>query len=392
MSLLRACSGALALALQGGVELAQADLFTVTLADGVTVYRWASWNEDLVVGGQRFVSSKPWLTRGKRSLVNTMTIPSLEIRNAASNDAYAAGANLKAQVHAGLFDGASVLLQRVFMPPPGGDTTTFGTIDLFKGLSGAAQILGNLITLTVKGKNNVLDRPAPRNTYQPSCLHTFCDSGCTLDPATHTTTGFVIGSSPTPTATFLPWTSVPTLPYLYNLGTVHITSGASAGQRRSVVGSDATGLTLSYPLSVAPLPGDTFDSLQGCDKTLGSPQIYWVGGTHPATTTFVPWSIVGEFSGGADLVLPPSVDPAQYNGGTLKMITGAAAGSSAAILTGDVTGLHLATALSAVPSQEDTFTAMVKLTSGNCSIYANTLNFRGFPFIPAPSNTARGSF
>lgn len=269
MPLLRSCSVALAAALvQPLGPMYQADLYTVTLQSG-TVYHWTSWDQDLTVG-VHFFSSAPWLTRGKWALKNTMEVPTMELfidDNTVTG--FGGGTNsLRNQIHNGLFDGASVFLQRVYMPAPG-DTTTFGTIDLFSGDVGAVSLMGARATLKVRGKNSRLDVSAPRNVYQPSCLHTFCDTGCTLNAATFTAS-FIVQASPAPTTSVLGW-NVFTTGSLFKGGMITMTSGAASGQQRSIIDVHGTApktITLSRPLFVTPAAGDTFNAFQGCDKTL----------------------------------------------------------------------------------------------------------------------------
>lgn len=306
MSILRSCSTALASALGASIGNIpyQADLFTLNLASGTTLY-YASWDSDLVVGGHTFLSANPWLTRSRWNVTNTMEVPGLEVKIAANSSDFLGGANLKLQAVRGLFDGGTLFLQRLFMPTPG-DTTTYGTVDIFKGDTGAAQIVGNGIVLKVKGSNNKLDVPAPRNTYQPSCLHSFCDTGCTLSAATYTTTYTVSTAS---TSTFVNWTAVVLTAGHYMGGTVKFLTGTNAGQTRTVVGFSSSGLTVATPLIAAPLSGDTFAAFQGCNKTVG-----------PGTAT---GGLAGTFG---------------------------------------------------------------------CQDYANILNFRGFPNVPANSVAANGSF
>jgi uncharacterized phage protein (TIGR02218 family) len=270
MSILRACSSALATALEGGIQLAAADIVAVTLIGG-TQYLWTSWNQNLVVSGYTYTCRDPWVTCGRSNYTNTMEVPGLEVVIRAKNDV----ANWKTLAVQGLFDGATVLRSIVFMPLASpGDTTTYGTIPLFYGVVGKSQIIGTEITLSVKGGNNMLDVPAPRNTYQPGCLHTFCDTGCTLNRASFTAS-FVTGDGvsrgyPPPSTTYIPWPSLPFAPGKYISGTLTMTSGVASGEARSIVNSDAGGLTLADPLSAVPSAGDTFTGFQGCDKTINT--------------------------------------------------------------------------------------------------------------------------
>lgn len=270
MSLLRDVSTELSAALSNGIPLFRANLFRIALTDGM-VYRWTDWADDLVVGSKIFTSGAPWVKRGSWKLVNTMEVPSMDLTIIAKNDAFAGGANVKAQAHNGLFDGAEFLYSKAYMLTPG-DTSALGSIDLFAGISGPADIDGATISLTIKGKNNRLNAAAPRNQYQSGCLHTFCDVGCTLQRTAYTSAHTVGNSKIAPSRTFLPWDTTPTDFAMYKGGTVTMTSGQASGQSRTVLSVTSEGVTLIYPLYAIPSAGDCFSAFQGCDKTKESCQ------------------------------------------------------------------------------------------------------------------------
>lgn len=249
-------------ALAGPSDLFRADLITLTLLSG-TIYRWTSWDVNLIANANTFTAARPWVSRGKWNLTNTMQVPSLDVKVVADNTAFAGGANLKTQIHNGLVDGATCLLQYAYMTTPG-NTSALGTVDIFSGVAGKAKIDGGLITLTIKGKNNLLDQLAPRNVYQVTCNHAFCDAGCTLNRASFTAS-YTVGASPT--VVFIPWASAPGTPGAYAAGTLTMTSGAAAGQSRTIASADSSGLTLTYPLYEQPSSGDGFTAFQGCDKS-----------------------------------------------------------------------------------------------------------------------------
>lgn len=270
MPVLRPASVALIGALKTGIPLVSADLFEFDLADGATKYYWTSWTSDLTVDGNVYSSKRPWLNRSKWNVVNTMQVPQLQVKLFALNDSFGGGASIKAQIHAGIFAGASFLLSRAYMTPANailGDTSAFGLVDLFGGLVGAIDLIGTMATITVKGKNNKLNQYGPRATYQTPCNHAFCDVGCTLNRATFTH-AFIVGASPTPI--FVPWTVAPADPTKFIGGTMTLTSGGGDSQQRTIIGADATGVTLIYPLFEVPAPGDTFNGFEGCDKTFDS--------------------------------------------------------------------------------------------------------------------------
>jgi len=264
---IRPCNDALATALAGGVKLWEADLFRFTLADGVTNYYWTSYDSDIIVGDVTYSSRAPWLSASKWSVTNTMEVPSMTVQMLALNASFAGGPSIKAQAHNGLFDGASFLFSMGFMTTPGA-VAALGSVDIFGGVTGAVDIIGSAVTVTCRGKNNLLDQYVPRNVYQVGCNHAFCDSGCTLNRATYTTS-YTAGAGAD--VSFVPWSGAHPSNYAnYVNGTVAFTSGTAAGQRRTVQAASTTGLTLIYPLLGAPAAGDGFTAFEGCDKTQAS--------------------------------------------------------------------------------------------------------------------------
>ena len=286
MSILRPASPGLITALEGGVPLWSADLFQFTTIEGVNFY-WSSWDgaDGIAYDGQIYVSQAPWLTRSKWGLTNTMEVPSLEIILRAGNGAFGGAAQIKTQIHNGLFDGASVLLSRAFMTTPG-STTALGAIPLFGGVVAGINIAGAKVTITAKGKNNLLDQFAPRNVYQIGCSHNFCDVNCTLNAASFTT-GYTAGTGAS--AVFIPWAgTAPTNAALYANGVIVFTSGICAGQSRTIMNGDSAGLNLAYPLYEVPGAGDAFTAQQGCDKTLATCKNIYNNLQHRRAYDFVP--------------------------------------------------------------------------------------------------------
>lgn len=279
-SILRAASTALQTALAAGdVIVGQADLYTLTLLSG-PVYNWTSWDANLVVGGTTYYSGPPLETssglspqfqRTPWNVPNTMEIPTLEVTMLAGPSSFASTVGLSRYVINGALDGGSFMLERLYMDSSY-STSNLGTVALFSGDVGAANMIGARIRIKVRGKNSRLSVNTPRNVYQPSCIHTFCDVGCTLSAASFTTTLSQSTTTPT-TSTLYPnpvaWTLILTG------GTLTMTSGANAGEIRgivayNVVSGNIQSITLSYPLSSPPAVGDSFTVFAGCDKTLAT--------------------------------------------------------------------------------------------------------------------------
>jgi uncharacterized phage protein (TIGR02218 family) len=247
-------------ALAAGTIKAYADLFVFTLLDG-SVHRWTSWDQDLTFQGQIYASKAPWLECTDWDVSNTMETPEMKVYLRAFNTSFNGGASIKAQVHNGLFDGCAVLMSMAVMMTPG---VVYDAIPLFGGKTAGIDLGGATATIAVRGKNNDLDQYAPRNMYQISCNHAFCDAGCTLLKSAFTAS-FAAGSSGL-TSSFIPWAVAPGNATNYQHGTVKMTSGAASGQTRTVAHADSTGLTLVYPLYETPAPGDTFNAVEGCSK------------------------------------------------------------------------------------------------------------------------------
>jgi uncharacterized phage protein (TIGR02218 family) len=275
--ILRPASGALVTALAAGNVPYQADLFTLSVL-GASTYHWTSWDSDLTVSAQLFASNTQFFQRGQWRVVKDMEVPTLEVTIFDTSTAGFTGIGtprFRTQVINGLLDGAGFLLQRVYMPTPG-DTATYGTVDIFSGDVGQAVLSGAQVLLKIRGKNSRLNVDTPSIVYQPGCIHTFCDAGCTLSPASFTNSFTVIGS-PAPTRTSVSFTTTallaPVLALFLVGGTVTMTSGATILQKQLIIAGQVVGgtnvtLTLANALTVAPTAGDTFNGFQGCDKTV----------------------------------------------------------------------------------------------------------------------------
>jgi uncharacterized phage protein (TIGR02218 family) len=238
------------------------ELFTHVLANGIT-YRWTSFDITLSVAGYTWlapIDGAPLITRNRFGVKNTVEVPELELRLGCSDMSLS---NLKTQIHNGLWDGARVEMDRVFMPTPG--DTSFGYVLLFNGRQSGAVIDAEGVTLTAKGDNVLMNQQAPRNLYQTNCLHTFCDAGCTLQESAYTFTGQVC--APGTSAGGITWT-VPSgfTASQFTGGKVTMTSGAANGQVRTVRLAGGVSLAFTYPLYDAPSPGDRFNILLGCDR------------------------------------------------------------------------------------------------------------------------------
>ncbi len=108
---------------------------------------------------------------------------------------------------------------------------------------------------------------------------------------------------------------------------------------------------------------------------------FTVGAGSSNPRTFIPWSGTAP------------ANPGRFLSGTVTFTSGAASGQKRTIAAADASGLTLAYPLYEAPVAGDAFTAFQgcdKTFNGagslqSCTAYANTQNYRGFPFVPPPN-------
>lgn len=245
-----------------------ADLFTIELADGVTVVRLTSFDRDVSYGGVTWSSSGPKITRTSLKVTNTTDVSEMTVRIDATGDDYNSS-NIKTLFHNGLFDGATVRLGRMVKQYP--DDVSLGIVDMFLGRVSTTEITGLSVSITVKSMMSLLQQQMPRNVYRAGCVWALYSSGCGVDRASHTGTA-VVGSGPN-NARQVSFSGSWITPLgavaasSLSLGTLTVTSGAGAGQSRTITGVVGSVLQVSQPLLTVPSPGDTLSATMGCSKT-----------------------------------------------------------------------------------------------------------------------------
>lgn len=265
---MRAVPSALAAFILSGDPCFRADLFTIQLSGGGTVYL-TSADQNVVYGGNTYLANLMAIDRTGWSLKNTTDVPAMTMQFYSTGEDYTEGENFMQLVHNGILDGAYITVSQAFMPTFG--DTSLGVVLVFTGFSAPAQITSRGVMLTVKGDNVLMQQYFPRNVYQLGCIHNLGDSQCQVNLADFTTDNSV-GGGGTVNQIFIPWGTVPGTPALYQLGIIKFTSGAALDQARGIQTANSSGLTLYYPLYDVPAPGDTFTVQYGCDKTTATCQ------------------------------------------------------------------------------------------------------------------------
>ncbi|HEX3884739.1 MAG TPA: DUF2163 domain-containing protein [Stellaceae bacterium] len=272
------------------------DLYTIQLLGGATI-RVTSWDMALTIPATNFPGSPfnfansglvtfnlgPKFGRSKVSTKVGVDPTEVDITIFAGPDDVLPNSNLSWQeaLLMGQFDGATVELDRFFMPAgsdgfAGPVSTTLGAIVWFYGL--VADVDSGRSTLNIKVKsllNLVARQQLPRRLFQSGCNHIFGDAMCGYNRvlgknAAGASTGAgaitvtaITGSSPTDIVMGSGVAS------FFAFGTAIGLTGANAGIARGIISvgiPTIVGLALAFPNNIT--PGDTFQLLPGCDHNV----------------------------------------------------------------------------------------------------------------------------
>lgn len=246
-----------------------AKLFTLTLVDG-SVYYFCGGDADITSGGNVFScggQTGPYFERSDNKAkahwkigtdVDTLVFDVMPGTATIKGFPW-----LTAMVY-GIFDGASVLYQKAYMPTYG--NTSAGVYNMFQGRVGDVTFGRKAITFTINSYLELTNQNLPLNYYQGGCNNTLFDTSCTLSAAAFSNPGTVgVGSS---AGTILAAMAGAT--GYYDLGKLTFSSGQlngmSIGVKTWVQGTSLGTFTMNRPFPAAPAIGDTFTAYAGCDK------------------------------------------------------------------------------------------------------------------------------
>jgi uncharacterized phage protein (TIGR02218 family) len=278
---MRSCSSSLKAYLLGKPDCWSADLFTLSLADGTTIYLTSS-DQAITANGHLYTNQSMTIERNTWEVKNTTDVPQLEIQMYSSGTDFN-GNNFKQLAHQGVLDGGYVQLDRAFMPNYG--NLSLGTVTLFGGSVSTVTVSATGVKIIVKGMNVLMQQFMPKNMFQLGCTHTLYDAGCTASRSAHTlTTTAGAGSNNIGVA----WSSAPSNFAQYSLGTLKVLSGAGEGQIRTVQSVTNTFIQVAYPFYEVLEAGDSFSITLGCDKTLATCTSVFANEQHYRGFPFIP--------------------------------------------------------------------------------------------------------
>lgn len=249
-------------------------LFTITLRGG-TVLRYTDGDADIIHGGNTYScggQDGALFNTGMERITVKWNV-GLEVDtiqfNVAPRGGMVGGITFNEAARIGIFDGAEVDVEYAFMPTYG--DVTVGTVLAFAGKSAEVDVGRSTITFTVNSHLEILNKPMPRNLFQPGCSNTLFDGVCALVKSSYAMAGTVLGGGSKTTFTT---TGLTAAAGYYTMGVVVFNSGHNTTFSRTVKLHTKSGTTSTITV-LNPLPanigaGDTFTIYPGCDKTKGT--------------------------------------------------------------------------------------------------------------------------
>lgn len=248
-------------------QFVYADLYTITMIDG-TVLRYTNAGAPLVVNGNVFKADGPIFSRGSISFSLGISVDSLDLQIVDDRIFQINGRSLIEHFRLGLADGATLLLERIFLDPNNLKDTSMGALVLFRGVIVEPEIDGFVIDASVVSDNDQLNIQMPRNLYQPSCQNMLFDSGCKLIQESFAMTLSVESGS----SKNLIICSIDRPQGWFTQGVIQLVSGLNAGVKRTIRLHNSSGLLLTLPFDNDVIVGDQFKIYPGCDKRMDTCQ------------------------------------------------------------------------------------------------------------------------
>lgn len=260
-----------------------AHLYQFTSAQGAVDY-FTDFDADIFYNGVTWKANSLRFEGLQRNIAVGVDVDEKTIKIWAAPTDTMFGANFLSGVEEGLLDGAIIVRSRAVWNFATGNAAydvqnnaPFAVWTMFTGYM-AAVVKGGAshVEFKVKSPLHKLDINMPRNYYQPGCLWTLFDAGCTLSKSTYAVNS-VVATSPPATSTYIPVeggivtpTGADGFPN-YAQGRLLFTSGVNNGLEVLIGTNDlSNNLILAYPLNDVPSSGDGITFSPGCSKSFNT--------------------------------------------------------------------------------------------------------------------------
>lgn len=246
--------------LQTTTEIRMADLYTITLKSG-TALRYTTWDTNLVVLGNTFLTGPPHIARSAIEEKIGMEVATLEVTIEASLTDTVSGVPILQAIGQGIFDGAGFRIDRLFMDS---NSNQIGAVVRFSGFIGPVEELTRTSAkLTVNAATAYLNMQLPSIILQPGCTNTLFDPRCGLLKSSYANN--LVVQAPCTLNKIITTSSQPDA--YFDNGQLVFTSGANNGLVKAIRQFIAGVFYFNSPLPFVPNAGDTFTAYPGCDKT-----------------------------------------------------------------------------------------------------------------------------
>jgi uncharacterized phage protein (TIGR02218 family) len=234
---------------------------TATPYANASKLRYTTWDSNLTVLGNTFLTGPPHFQRSHIEEKIGLDVANLDLEVTASATDLVNGVPILQLLASGVFDGAMLQIDRLFMDASG---MQIGTVVRFSGIIGEAEEIGrSSAKLTVNALVQLLSMQLPRTLLQPGCTHTLFDAECALVKSNFARSSAAAGGC-TPNKVN---TTLTDPDGYYDNGQIVFTSGVNSGLVKAVRLYSGRVIYFNSPLPFAPNAGDTFTVYPGCDKT-----------------------------------------------------------------------------------------------------------------------------
>jgi uncharacterized phage protein (TIGR02218 family) len=245
--------------------LYKCNLYTFTLLSGETHY-WTDADIDVVVNSTLYHSDAPGISGFQYTIVRGLQVDTLELVIAPRSTDVIAGIPWHIAARSGVLNGASMVIQRAFLPAWG---IPGYALELFSGSVDSAPHAEMTVTLNIISDAAKLNTLIPIQIFQPTCLNSLYKPGCDVAIASYTFTG-TVGAVSSIVAFD---TSMTQADGYFQQGRIIFNTGNNSGSRRGIKSYVHTNghVELSNPLEFDIQTGDTFTIIAGCNKLRDDP-------------------------------------------------------------------------------------------------------------------------
>lgn len=240
-------------------QYCKCNLFTFTLITG-QIYRWTDADIDVVSAGLIYSSTGPSISGAHFHLSRGLQVDVLTLRVLSKSSDLIGAVPWSVAARSGALDGALVRIDKAFLSAWGSPAES---LNFFTGRIRDAKDMEIDIEITVSSDDDQLNAPIPKLSFQPGCVRTLYESGCTVARAAFRKTGNVTGVQNRVRLSI----GLSDPDGFYALGAITFNTGLNSGVRRSIKSHAGGVIELSNPLVFDLAVGDAFSIVAGCDKT-----------------------------------------------------------------------------------------------------------------------------